>query len=140
MSLEWTERLSVGNELLDLGIKNLIDMVNDIEKALKLADKSSLSQTFKRMDNFACEHFECEKKIALAVSLPFDTHMRAHQHMQRELHHIRQQLVAMDGVWSEGAATHFATFMENWVVDHVTREDMLMKPVLQSYPYDFKPN
>lgn len=139
MSLEWTERYSVGNELLDIGTKNLMSMVNDIEKALKSADKSSLSQAFHNMGSLALQHFTNEEKIALAVNFPFDRHTRIHQHMQMELYHIRRQLEAMEGVWSDSAAEHFAAFLENWVVAHVTSEDALLKPVLQNRPYDFKP-
>ena len=31
-------------------------------------------------------------------------------------------------------------FLSEWMVEHILQEDMLMKPVLQTYPYDFKPD
>lgn len=31
-------------------------------------------------------------------------------------------------------------FLSDWLAKHVTGDDMKMKPVLQNYPYDFKPD
>ena len=53
---------------------------------------------------------------------------------------MKAELVAKDGIWSDGAAEHYSNFMSDWITDHVVKEDMLMKPVLQTYSYDFKPD
>ena len=32
----------------------------------------------------------------------------------------------------------YAQFLQDCLIKHITEEDMLLKPVLQTYPYDFK--
>ena len=53
---------------------------------------------------------------------------------------MREELVAKNGLWSESEAVYYSYFLSEWMVEHILQEDMLMKPVLQTYPYDFKPD
>ena len=52
---------------------------------------------------------------------------------------MREELLPRNGSWSESAAAHYSYFLGEWMIEHILQEDMLMKPVLQTYPYDFKP-
>jgi len=58
----------------------------------------------------------------------------------KEFQHMKGELIAKDGIWSDGASEHYSHFLSDWITDHIVKEDMLMKPVLQTYPYDFKPD
>ena len=140
MSLIWTELLSVGNAMLDLEHKIMIDIVNDIGGAFKSGDGASLAQALERLETYSSMHFANEERLARAVNIPIEKHKHEHLYLQQELQYIKDQLLGMGGIWSDGAARHFTNFLGNWVVEHITAQDMLMKPVLVTYPSDFKPS
>lgn len=141
MELVWTDELSVGNAIIDADHRNLIGMVNDITHGIKIRNSSVLPQAFKRLDHWLHAHFANEKKIAQAVGYPFDRHKLAQQSSLTELRHMKEELVIKDGIWSDGAANHFARSLRNWAVnEHILKLDMLMKPALQSYDYNFWPD
>lgn len=139
MTLIWTKQLSVGNEMLDSEHKDLIGMVNRIEYAIETRDITALSRAFKLLMNCVYVHFANEERFAQAVNIPFEQHRLAHQHLQKELQHTWNQLEAKNGIWPEYVMDHYPQFLREWLVECITKEDMLMKPALQAYPYDFKP-
>lgn len=136
----WTDDLSVGNASIDADHKKLIVMVNGLEAMIKARDGFALAQAFEQLEHYLCAHFVSEEKIAQAVNFPFDKNKREHEYVLREFMHMKNELLAKKGIWSDGAAEHYSHFLSDWIRDHVLNEDMLLKPVLQTYPYDFKPD
>jgi hemerythrin-like metal-binding protein len=141
MSLIWTKKLSIGNAIIDAEHRNLISMVNDVSHEIKIRDGSALSQAFKLLENWLCVHFVNEEKIAQAINFHFAQHKLAQQHSLKELRYMKNELVDKDGVWSDSAVNHFTRSLKNWMIDeHIIKLDMLMKPALQNYDYNFWPN
>lgn len=140
MELAWTERLSVGNAILDTEHKQLVDMVNSIERAIRTRDSHALLQAFKPFEDYVRVHFENEAKIAQLVEFSFAQHALEHHYVLEELRSMGDELAANDGRWSESAAEHYSYFLSEWLIEHLLEEDMLMKPALQKLPYSFKPD
>jgi len=141
MALIWTKQLSVGNETLDSEHKNLIGIVNLIEYAIETRDMATLLRTLKLLMNCIHTHFTNEERFAQAIDLPLDDqHDLAHQHLQKELQQTGVELEVRGGMWPEYIMDHYPQFLREWLIEHITKEDMLMKPALQTYPYDFQPN
>lgn len=138
MDLIWSKQLSVGNATIDSEHKDLLKMINDVEHAIRARDISTLPQLFKLLEDCVSVHFADEEKIAQAIGFDFTHNKLEHQYVQNELRHIRDELVDRNSTWSESAAAHYSYFLSEWMVEHILQEDMLMKPVLQTYPYDFK--
>lgn len=136
--MEWNEQLSVGNEMIDSDHKKLIGMVSGVERAMKTEDNFALVHALKLLWVYMDVHFANEEKIAQAVKLSFDEHRLAHHYLQKEFQYIRDELGDRD-TWCEGAIEHFTCFLRRLLIEHIYKEDMLMKPMLQTYPYDFKP-
>ena len=139
MALIWTNQLSVGNATLDSEHKNLIGLVNSIEHAIEKRDCAALLRTFKLLADYAHIHFANEERIAQVIDFPFAQHKLAHQHLQKELQHTGNELDAKSGTWPEYIMDHYPQFLREWLIEHITKDDLLMKPALQSYPYDFSP-
>ena len=141
MGLAWTEQLSVGNAVLDSDHKNLISIVNNVRNAIRSRDSFILSEAFIRLEDSLCIHFGNEERISKAVNFDFSGHRQEQQYALRELQHLRDELVAKGGIWSDGATEHFTGFLKNWLIDdHILRLDMLMKPALQAKDYTFWPD
>ena len=143
MALAWSGELSVGNAMMDSDHKNLFDIVNNIVHAIRIRDHySTLPQSFERLEHSLCVHFSNEENMAHAINFPFTKNEQEHKHVLRALRLMRDAVVVMaakNGIWSDEAAGHYAKFLRDWLTDHIINEDMLMKPMLQTYPYDFNP-
>ena len=140
MELEWSKQLSVGNATIDSEHRNLLKVINDVESAIRVRDSSTLPRSFKLLEDCVAVHFADEEKIAQAIGFDFTQNRLEHQYVQNELRQMREELVAKNGLWSESEAVYYSYFLSEWMVEHILQEDMLMKPVLQTYPYDFKPD
>lgn len=139
MMKPYTDELSVGNATIDTQHKNLIVMVNGIEAMIKASDNFALPQALEQLEHWLCVHFTDEEDIARAIKFPFANNKREHSYILKEFQHMKAELVNKEGIWSDGAAEHYSNFLSSWITDHVLNEDMLMKPALKNYPYDFKP-
>jgi hemerythrin len=139
MGLAWTEHLTVGNAMIDSDHKKLFSMVNGIGDMLKQADRVALSDAFDQVEDWLCIHFAHEQAIAQAVKFPFGKNTLEHEVVLKDLCRIRDVIADRNGVFEEGAADYYCEFLSDWLTNHVLMEDMLMKQVLQTYPYDFMP-
>lgn len=139
MDLAWTDDLSVGNAIIDADHKSLLGMANGVMHAIEVSDCPALSWMFERLENRLRNHFVHEENIARAVSFPFDKHKLAQRYFMKELDLLADELEARNCVFCEEAARHYSGSLSALLMDHITGKDMLMKPVLQSYPYSFRP-
>lgn len=139
MEFVWTKQLSVGNAVIDSDHKNLIAVVNGIERAISAKDHSVISQAFELLEGWLCVHFANEEKIARAVNFNFLQYRQAQQYSLKELQHLRDDLVAKKGIWSESATKHYSNFLRRWMTEHIVKVDMPMKPMLQAHDYNFWP-
>jgi len=139
MGLAWTEHLSVGNAIIDSDHRKLIAMVNGAEYMIKKRDCLALPQAFDQIEHYLRVHFEHEEMIARALSFPFSQNHLEREALLNSFNRMRNLIVGQDGVWNEDAVEQYSEVLSDWITDHVLMEDMLMKSVLQTYPYDFKP-
>ncbi|MDO8466187.1 MAG: hemerythrin family protein [Gallionella sp.] len=139
MEVAWTKQLSVGNAVIDSEHQNLIVMIDRIESMIKGNEASALSQELERLEHSLCVHFINEERLAKAVNFPFDQNKQEHKFVLKEFQRMKGELLAKNGKWTDSAAAHYSNFLSDWFTGHVMREDMLMKPVLQTYDYKFWP-
>jgi len=139
MELQWSDNLSVSNALMDSDHRNLLGMMSTVEHALRSGDGQILSQAFQRLVVSVGIHFVNEERLAQAIALPFDNHRKLNQYLQQELEHMRIELDAKNGIWSDGAIEHFSHCLKNWMAAHLGRDERLLKPALAVQPYDLKP-
>lgn len=139
MALIWTKQLSVGNETFDSDHKRIIGVINEIEYAVQTRDYSVLLRELKLLMHHLHVHEAKEEQFSQMASLSFDQHRLAHQHLQKELQRTGDELEAKNGVWPEYVMDHYPQLLREWLVEHITKEDMQMKPALETYPYDFQP-
>lgn len=141
MKLSWSKQLSVGNVIIDSEHRNLISLVNDVIHAIETRNDPDLTPAFEQLEHTLCVHFENEEKIAQAVGFNFSKHKSAQQYGLKELLFLKNELAGGHGLWSENAVEHFTRFLENWMInEHIIGLDMQMRPVLQTYDYEFWPN
>lgn len=139
MELAWSKKMSVGNEIIDSEHKKIVDLVNQVESVIKLKDSAIFARVLKQLEAATRVHFKHEEKIAQAISFPFEEHIQEHEYILGEFEVLKEKLAGIQGGWSESVAEHYYMFLSTWAIDHVMEDDMKMKPFLEAYPYDFKP-
>jgi hemerythrin len=71
VNLAWSEGLSVGNATIDSEHQKLLQMINDVENAIRAKDRSNLPDLFKELEAYVSLHFSDEEKIARAIKFDF---------------------------------------------------------------------
>lgn len=137
MGLEWREQLSVGNDLIDSDHKYLIEIINQADAGLKSKNLSVVTQALVNLIKYSKMHFEKEEKIARAVNYPHVLVLHdSHEDLLGKLDQIKLDI---GEEWTDSTAESFGIFLRNWLIDHVIKEDMLMKPFLKKFSPRFDP-
>ena len=137
MSLQWREQLSVGNDLIDSDHQRLIEIINQANHSLQANSRAGLLAALEDLDKYSRQHFTLEEKIAEAVGFKglghlHDSHMGLLQKLGQIAHEIGDQ-------WDKPTADHFGQFLRDWLINHVIKEDMLLKPYFKKFSPRFDP-
>lgn len=139
MSSAWKNKWNVGNAIIDSEHRNLLDMACKIGSIIKKGDISAVSQKLEQFENWLREHFKNEETIALAVGFNFTLHGLEHQNLLKELRLMKDELIFYCGMSPDTIAKQYSRFLDEWLVSHILKEDILMKPMLQAHSYGFMP-
>ncbi len=139
MSLVWREQLSVGNDIIDPG--HSISLISLIRlQGLGTENRRALVEALDCLSKYSKAHFAREEKIAHATGyeqVPGLSH--SHEELLKQLDQLTMEIKAMGQKWSPAVAEDFTKLLRNWLIDHVIKEDLLMKPLLQKKSPLFDP-
>lgn len=137
MSLEWREQLSVGNDVIDSDHKHLIEIINRIERSLESKAWEELKNALDSLSRYSTTHFAAEEKIASAVGYAQASRLHeSHQDLLEKLDKLKQYLV---DEWPPTSVEGFVGLLRDWLIHHVIKEDLLMKPFLSKRSPKFDP-
>ena len=137
MGLEWREQLSVGNDVIDSDHKYLIGIINMAEQSLGIMNRELLMSAINNLSQYSKKHFAAEEKIARAVG--FTNVSRLHQSHEALLEKLEQIKLELGKEWSPGSVDHFTALLREWLINHVIKEDLQMKPFLAKHSPMFDP-
>ena len=137
MALQWREQFSVGNDLIDSDHRYLIDLINKAEVSMKANHRVELGTVLDEMARYGASHFDREELIARAVAYPKAEQLHgSHAKLVLSLDKFREDI---GDSWSDASVAQFSTFLRDWLIDHVIKEDLLMKPWLTKHSPRFDP-
>ena len=137
MGLQWRDQLSVGNDLIDTDHKHLIEIINKAEERLRCGNRKELAVTLEMLSRYSKTHFEREELIARAVGYPGAEQLHvSHTKLVATLETFRQEVVEN---WTEEVIGKFATYLRDWLIQHVIKEDLPMKPWMTKHSPRFDP-
>lgn len=140
MSLMWREQLSVGNDVIDNDHRHLIDIINRVEESMVTKNRTGLMAALESLSNYSQEHFAREEKIATAAGYEQVPNLNdSHKALLVQLDQLKNEINEMGLEWSSALAEKFTKLVRNWLIDHVIKEDLLMKPTLQKLSPLFDP-
>jgi hemerythrin len=137
MGLQWRDQLSVGNDLIDADHKYLIEIVNRAEASMKAMKRAELVAVLDELGHYGQTHFEREEMVAKAVGYPKSDQLHdSHTKLIASLSKVKAEL---GHSWTEEAQVQFTTFLRDWLIQHVIKEDIPMKPWMTKFSPRFDP-
>lgn len=137
MALLWRHQFSVGNDLIDSDHKYLLEIINRAELCLQAVDVAALTSVLDELANYGKSHFDREEIVARAVGYPKADLLHVSHTVLVE--HLKKFREAMGSSWPQAKVDEFVTFLRDWLIQHVIKEDMQMKPWLTKYSPRFDP-
>ena len=138
MSIQWRQQMSVGNLILDMDHKYLISLINLVECAMRHPNEfDALEMAVNQLVNYAKEHFVREERIQLYLEYSYYLdHKLSHQKLLDRLEEIVTRILKFreSGECLKDSGADIANLLRDWLLNHVLKEDMLMKPDLEKAP------
>ncbi len=144
MTVFWRDQLSLGNELIDIEHRYLICLVNTVTHSLAHPDDSldDLKYAVEQLVDYTKKHFAHEEKIQLKIQYAgYADHKASHQKLMEKIAEVQKEVKAVEEPSDlEGKGDEIAELLRTWLLDHVIKEDMKLKPLLARYPKNMMPD
>ncbi len=143
MPIQWREQMSVSNHIIDMDHRLLICKINMIELALQHPGEkmANLRLALDELDAYTEVHFKREEKLQIAISYAgYGEHKHQHQELVNRLHEIKKDILEVDDPAVLAArAPKITELLRDWLMQHVLKEDMKLKPLFAKYPANYSP-
>jgi hemerythrin len=137
MGLQWRDQLSVGNDLIDDDHRYLIDIINKVEVSMKANNRVELITILNELEHYGQTHFDREEVVAKAVGYPNAEQLHnSHTELIGSLAKLKNEL---GDTWTEEKQVQFNGFLRDWLIQHVIKEDIPMKPWMTKFSPRFDP-
>ncbi len=137
MPLQWREQMSVNNLIIDQDHRYLLCLINTVELSLRHPESGDhLRIALEQLSQYAREHFDREERIQYAIKYShYVEHKLAHQRLMERLVVLTERILTErdDGTLSSDPE-ELTQLLRDWLLDHVLKEDMKMKPHLSLHP------
>jgi len=123
MQLKWSEKYSVGNEIIDVQHKMLFTIVNQLSKHI-IADDGleKIEETLEKMSIYAKMHFRTEEDLLFKLNYKELTkHKVLHERFKKEIFRAAKEVISkkrMDTV------VEVHKFLQSWLTNHILDEDV----------------
>ncbi|MTJ93544.1 MAG: bacteriohemerythrin [Desulfovibrio sp.] len=128
--ISWTDDLSVGVGIIDEQHKGLVDLINELNAAMRQRRSDSvLVGVLERLKQYTVKHFATEEELFDKFGYP-DTasHKKAH-------HDLVEKVLAFEAELRSGRAKvtmEIMRFLKDWLVGHIMGTDKRYGPFLNS--------
>ncbi|MDP1899961.1 MAG: hemerythrin family protein [Rubrivivax sp.] len=135
MTILWRPAMAVGDATIDADHQSLIEIINTVELTLQASGgNAELGTTLDQLAIYAKEHFEREESLMRRLGYGgLASHHQAHRELREELGRIR---VAIEAAKTEAVPAEemdrLVKLLRSWLLDHLLKEDMLLKAFLKS--------
>ena len=127
--MEWTEKYSVGNALVDAYHHIFFQMVNEYRGALAQQAPPAMEERIAFLVDYTLMHFDSEEKLMERVSYPdVDAHKVQHTLFREKMLELQKRYREDSGAVS---AEEVLYLIQDWFSHHILGTDMEFKPFVQ---------
>lgn len=139
MPILWQDNMSIGNERIDRDHRYLFCLINTIKFALNSDEhKNVVLTTIDQLELYTKEHFFREEALMLKINYPkYIDQKKEHGVLISQLSEIKDKIILVQhNMDMRYILPDLTALLRNWLLDHVLKDDMLMKPYFEKYPID----
>jgi hemerythrin len=135
--LSWRDELSVGHPGIDADHKHLIDIINHFEELVQAwPGEKVMHEVLLELQDYTVSHFRREEDLQRACGYPFHTeHATEHGDL---LDHVtdlaKRYFIRRSMPVTQDSLSELAKFLREWLVNHIIKSDLRMKPYIQATP------
>ena len=122
----WSKALSVGIDEIDAQHQTLVDLINQLHRAIVLHRAADEAQPIiDRLVEYTRVHFAVEESLMrLFHYSDYEKHREEHESLIEEVNRLR------DKVFKEGKPINFELlhFLKRWLTEHIIAEDRKYSP------------
>lgn len=140
MAIIWRNAMSVNNDIIDHDHHFLINFINSVELILQSPEeKEMLLEVFDQLINYAAKHFSREEVIQRKIEYPKSLHhKKTHGALLDDLRKIQKEIGETQSAEEiKNKSNEVINFLRSWLMDHIIKEDMQLKPYLEKHPRAF---
>ncbi|MGA3401774.1 MAG: hemerythrin family protein [Acetobacteraceae bacterium] len=135
MTIKWREGMTVDYGPIDQDHHTLIAIINKFEAVKPGPDAPArLAEVISELERYGEAHFGREETLQRLVAFPLAAeHSQQHRHLMRSLAEARAELARTAS--AKDLATfreHMCGFLNDWLIDHIIKTDLLMKPYVKA--------
>lgn len=137
MTIQWRPAMEVGNQIIDTDHQRLVELINGVELTIAGGgDAAALNQVLDELVLYTAQHFGREEQILRGLRYGrYVQHREAHRALRARLAEIRHDLEAAQASgMPEAQLARLIELLRAWLLDHVLKEDLLVKPSLSGRP------
>lgn len=131
MKIEWSDKLSVGFDLIDSQHKELIDRLNMLLSAMSEGrGRGRLDETIKFIEDYVVVHFETEEELMRKNLYPdYSLHRLEHQYLVVDFTTRKEELASGSPTSADVIKTY--NWLTDWVANHIMQTDVKLGTFLK---------
>lgn len=117
-ALEWTQKYSMGSNVIDSHHQRLIGYINEIDKAINEGQVSAiyLAALAKKLEDYTSYHFQVEEGYMKRYQYPeYEAHRDEHEAFSAEVRRLKETLA--NDAWS--TALRMTSYLKSWLIHHI---------------------
>ncbi len=140
MPVIWRDAMSVGNDQVDRDHRYLLCLINTIELALDSGKHQDIVlAALDQLDFYTKDHFLREETLMLKINYPkYMDQKKEHKLLLAQLTKIRERVnIEQENPDMKSILPDLIKLLRNWLLDHVLKDDMQIKPYFKKHPREF---
>lgn len=130
MPIIWSDSLKTGIDVIDFQHQRLFETINKLNKVKTI--KMTFYEVLLELRVYVSEHFKAEEKFMECSKYPeYSHHKECHDNFVEEYKNFFKKIMQSSDVIEH--ADEMILFVENWIEQHYTYEDIRMADYLKKY-------
>jgi hemerythrin len=132
--IKWTDKLSVGIDIIDTDHKKLLGMINQLQTAAHYqTDESLIESTLNDLIDYTKYHFSREEKLMLKNNYPdFETHKKQHDAMIKQV----TKFINEYRIDKTRTIDNVILYLKTWLINHIHGSDQEYAPFIKDSNID----
>lgn len=132
--IKWKPEMSVGVHALDSDHKLLINLINQLDAAIKDGlGRDTIESVLSTLVDYTCYHFDREEMLMQACGYSdLAKHQTSHEGMKTWVREIKSRFNDS----TDDLSTEVLDFLQHWLTDHIMVQDQDYRSVMEGKEYE----